>query len=111
MDSFSVSTAYDAYRDIKYYADKAHAAGGYLCVDSTFAPPPLQYPFKWGADMIMHSGRCNESVTVRGAHIGTGTKYFGGHSDLLCGILVTPTLDTWKEVLNDRLKHYTYPDD
>jgi hypothetical protein len=26
-------------------------------VDSTFAPPPLQYPFKWGADIVMHSGK------------------------------------------------------
>lgn len=25
-------------------------------VDSTFGPPPLQYPFKWGADCVMHSG-------------------------------------------------------
>ncbi|KAH9943348.1 cystathionine gamma-synthase [Epithele typhae] len=69
-------------RDIKYYADKVHAAGGHLVVDSTFAPPPLQYPFKWGADMIMHSG----------------TKYFGGHSDLLCGVLIVPTLEQWKEL-------------
>ncbi|KAI0675568.1 cystathionine gamma-synthase [Trametes maxima] len=69
-------------RDIKYYADKAHAAGGSFIVDSTFAPPPLQFPFKWGADMIMHSG----------------TKYFGGHSDLLCGVLVAPTLEKWKEL-------------
>ena len=30
--------------------------GGTLIVDSTFAPPPLQYPFKWGADCVMHSG-------------------------------------------------------
>ena len=28
-----------------------------VSTDSTFAPPPLQYPFKWGADIIMHSGR------------------------------------------------------
>ncbi|RPD67064.1 cystathionine gamma-synthase [Lentinus tigrinus ALCF2SS1-7] len=69
-------------RDIKYYADKVHAAGGHLLVDSTFAPPPLQYPFKWGADVVLYSG----------------TKYFGGHSDLLCGILVVPTLETWKEL-------------
>ncbi|THH02452.1 hypothetical protein EW026_g449 [Hermanssonia centrifuga] len=68
-------------RDIKYYADKIHAVGGKLIVDSTFAPPPLQYPFKWGADVILHSG----------------TKYFGGHSDLLCGVLVVKTLDEWKE--------------
>lgn len=35
---------------------QVHAVGGKLVVDSTFAPPPLQYPFKWGADIIMHSG-------------------------------------------------------
>ncbi|EIW61274.1 cystathionine gamma-synthase [Trametes versicolor FP-101664 SS1] len=73
-------------RDIKYYADKVHAAGGWLLVDSTFAPPPIQYPFKWGADIIMHSG----------------TKYFGGHSDLLCGVLVAPTLEKWKELWHIR---------
>ncbi|OSD04341.1 cystathionine gamma-synthase [Trametes coccinea BRFM310] len=69
-------------RDIKYYADKVHAAGGWLLVDSTFAPPPIQYPFKWGADLVMHSG----------------TKYFGGHSDLLCGVLVAPTREKWNEL-------------
>ena len=45
------------YRDIKYYADKVHKAGGWLLVDSTFGPPPIQYPFKWGADIVMHSGK------------------------------------------------------
>lgn len=51
-------------------------------MDSTFGPPPLQYPFKWGTDCILHSG----------------TKYFGGHSDLLCGVLVVKTEDEWKQV-------------
>ncbi|KAI1796290.1 cystathionine gamma-synthase [Ganoderma leucocontextum] len=73
-------------RDIKYYADKVHKAGGWLLVDATFGPPPLQYPFKWGTDIIMHSG----------------TKYFGGHSDLLCGVLVAPTLEKWKELWHIR---------
>ena len=27
-----------------------------------------------------------------------GTKYFGGHSDLLCGILVVKTIEEWKTV-------------
>jgi cystathionine beta-lyase/cystathionine gamma-synthase len=58
-------------KDLQYYADKAHKAGAYLTVDATFAPPPLQDPFAQGADIVMHSG----------------TKYFGGHSDLLCGVL------------------------
>ncbi|KAH9940579.1 cystathionine gamma-synthase [Amylocystis lapponica] len=73
-------------RDIKYYADKVHAVGGRLMIDSTFAPPPLQYPFKWGADMVMHSG----------------TKYFGGHSDLLCGVLVVRTIDEWQQLWTAR---------
>jgi cystathionine gamma-synthase len=58
-------------RDLRHYADLAHKAGAYLTVDATFAPPPLQDPFAQGADIIMHSG----------------TKYIGGHSDMLCGVL------------------------
>ncbi|CAE6412018.1 unnamed protein product [Rhizoctonia solani] len=58
-------------RNLKYYAEKIHAIGGRLIVDSTFAPPPIQDPFVWGADVVLHSG----------------TKYLGGHSDLLCGVL------------------------
>lgn len=46
-------TAYN----IVEYAKKAHSRGAYLIVDSTFAPPGLQDPFLWGADLVMHSGR------------------------------------------------------
>ncbi|KAH8118390.1 cystathionine gamma-synthase [Phellopilus nigrolimitatus] len=74
-------------RNIQFYANKVvHAVRGHLLVDSTFAPPPLQYPFKWGADCVMHSG----------------TKYFGGHSDLLCGVLVVKTVDEWKQLWENR---------
>ena len=59
--------------EIKKYADRAHARGAFLSVDATFGPPGLQDPFAWGADVVMHSG----------------TKYIGGHSDMLCGILAT----------------------
>ncbi|KAI8873612.1 PLP-dependent transferase [Ramicandelaber brevisporus] len=58
--------------NLRYYADLAHAAGAVLIVDSTFGPPPLQNPFEQGADVVMHSA----------------TKYFGGHSDLLAGVLI-----------------------
>ena len=77
-----------------------HAAGGWLVVDSTFAPPPIQYPFKWGADVVMHSGTYAlfGLCLIDEAHVMPGTKYFGGHSDLLCGVLVAPTLEKWKEV-------------
>ncbi|KAA1466212.1 cystathionine gamma-synthase [Dentipellis sp. KUC8613] len=74
-------------RDIQYYADKIHAVGGRLVIDSTFAPPPLQYPLKWGADIVMHSG----------------TKYFGGHSDLLCGVLVTKSIEEWNDLFMQRV--------
>ena len=41
--------------------------------DNTFATPMLQRPMDHGFDIVMHSG----------------TKYLGGHSDVLCGVLVT----------------------
>ncbi|KAJ5949383.1 hypothetical protein N7454_000967 [Penicillium verhagenii] len=59
-------------RNLAYYREKATARGAYLTVDATFAPPPLQNPLDLGADIVMHSG----------------TKYVGGHSDMLCGLLV-----------------------
>jgi cystathionine beta-lyase/cystathionine gamma-synthase len=58
-------------RNLAFYADKARRTGAVLSVDATFAPPPLLDPFAFGADIVMHSG----------------TKYFGGHSDMLCGVL------------------------
>ena len=58
-------------RHIAAFAEKAHLRGAYLVVDATFGPPGLQDPFQWGADVVMHSG----------------TKYLGGHSDLLMGVL------------------------
>ncbi|KAJ4466493.1 Cys/Met metabolism PLP-dependent enzyme-domain-containing protein [Lentinula aciculospora] len=73
-------------RDIQYYADKIHQVGGKLLVDSTFAPPPLQYPFKLGADCILHAA----------------TKYIGGHSDLLSGILVVKSDAEWRTLQHDR---------
>ncbi|KAK9372178.1 pyridoxal phosphate-dependent transferase [Lipomyces chichibuensis] len=72
---------------IEEYAKKAHARGAYLIVDSTFAPPGLQDPFLWGADIVMHSG----------------SKYFGGHSDLLCGVLATKRKDWAKQLFEDRV--------
>jgi len=62
-----------------------HSQGGRLIVDATFAPPPLQYPFKWGADIIMHSA----------------SKYFGGHTDLLGGVLIVKTLEGWGKLWVD----------
>jgi cystathionine beta-lyase/cystathionine gamma-synthase len=72
---------------IEAYAQKAHSRGAYLIVDSTFGPPGLQDPFVWGADVVLHSG----------------SKYFSGHSDMLCGVLATQREDWHKQLLADRV--------
>ncbi|KAL9092416.1 MAG: hypothetical protein Q9159_000924 [Coniocarpon cinnabarinum] len=75
----------DAY-DLSSFAERAHKRGAYLSVDATFAPPPLQDPFAHGADIVMHSG----------------TKYIGGHSDMLCGILAVRDDERWWSLYHDR---------
>ncbi|OQE23102.1 hypothetical protein PENSTE_c009G02053 [Penicillium steckii] len=78
-------------RNLSYYASKARERGAFLSVDATFAPPPLQDPLKFGADIVMHSG----------------TKYIGGHSDMLCGILVVHpdrVKEGWAETLHAERK-------
>lgn len=58
--------------DIAAVAERAHAAGARVVVDNTFASPYLQQPLALGADLVMHSA----------------TKYLGGHSDVVGGIVV-----------------------
>lgn len=71
-------------RNLAYYTAKAREKGAYISVDGTFAPPPLQDPLAYGVDFVLHSG----------------TKYVGGHSDMLCGILVVPSSrPEWREQL------------
>ncbi|MEO6136656.1 MAG: PLP-dependent aspartate aminotransferase family protein [Ginsengibacter sp.] len=59
--------------DIASIAEVAKANGCLFCVDNTFASPVLQQPLNLGADIVVHSA----------------TKYLGGHSDLIAGIVVT----------------------
>jgi len=73
--------------EIRKYAEKAHRRGAWLLVDATFGPPGLQDPFLWGADVVMHSG----------------TKYIGGHSDMLCGVLATKNEDWMKGLKEERI--------
>jgi len=59
--------------DIDAIAKIAKASRCLLCVDNTFASPALQQPLSLGADIVVHSA----------------TKYLGGHSDLIAGLVVT----------------------
>ncbi len=63
--------------DIAAIAKIAKASGCWLCVDNTFASPALQKPLTLGADIVLHSA----------------TKYLGGHSDLIAGLVVTKDQD------------------
>ncbi len=58
-----------------------------VAVDSTFATPLTQRPLDYGADVVMHSA----------------TKFIGGHSDLLAGVLVTASDDLFDEFHRRRL--------
>ncbi|HLF17173.1 MAG TPA: PLP-dependent aspartate aminotransferase family protein [Candidatus Thermoplasmatota archaeon] len=69
--------------DVGAWADAAHDAGALLTVDATFASPVLQRPLARGADLAMHSG----------------TKYLGGHADLIAGALSWPTGSKLRDTL------------
>lgn len=70
--------------DIAAIAQVAKANDCLLCVDNTFASPALQQPLLLGADIVVHSA----------------TKYLGGHSDLIAGIVVAKD-----KIIGDRLKY------
>jgi cystathionine gamma-synthase len=59
--------------DIAAVAAYAHERDALVVVDNTFATPYLQRPLALGADIVVHSS----------------TKYLGGHSDVVGGLVVT----------------------
>lgn len=68
--------------DVAAVAQWAKSRSAWLAVDNTFASPYLQRPLKLGADFVIHSS----------------TKYLGGHSDVVGGLIV---LDD--ETLRDKI--------
>lgn len=68
--------------DIAAISKVAHAHQCLLCVDNTFASPALQQPLSLGADIVIHSA----------------TKYLGGHSDLIAGIVVTKSVELGEKI-------------
>jgi cystathionine beta-lyase/cystathionine gamma-synthase len=72
--------------DLESIARRARARGALVSVDATFAPPPLLEPWALGADVVMHSA----------------TKFLGGHSDMLCGVLATRDESMWIALSRER---------
>ena len=70
--------------DIEAIAKVAKAHHCLLCVDNTFASPVLQQPILLGADIVIHSA----------------TKYLGGHSDLIAGLVVAKD-----KAIGDKIKY------
>ena len=66
-----------AVTNLKAVAALAKRHGILLVVDNTFMTPYLQKPLVPGADIVVHSA----------------TKYLGGHSDLVAGLVVTNRAD------------------
>ena len=69
--------------DIEKVSEVAKKKGILVVVDNTFASPYLQTPLSLGADISLHSS----------------TKYIGGHSDVVGGILLTND-----DELNEKLR-------
>jgi len=69
--------------DIEAIGRIAKSVNALLVVDNTFASPIAQKPLDLGADIVIHSG----------------TKYIGGHSDLVAGLVVSKS-----QTLSEKLK-------
>ncbi|MDR0966186.1 MAG: PLP-dependent aspartate aminotransferase family protein [Myxococcales bacterium] len=68
--------------DIAAVARLAKQHGIYSIVDNTFMTPYLQRPIELGADIVIHSA----------------TKYLGGHSDLIAGLVVVNSQELAEQI-------------
>lgn len=63
-------------------AQACHERKCYLAVDNTFCSPYFQNPLDLGADIVVHSV----------------TKYIGGHSDVVMGLVCTNNSEVYKDL-------------
>jgi len=68
----TISNPTTAVADVAALSELSRARDVVVAVDNTFASPALATPIALGADLVMHST----------------TKYIGGHSDIIGGIIV-----------------------
>ncbi len=80
--------------DIKKIGEYCRKKGIILVVDATFASPYNQTPVDFGADIIIHSG----------------TKYIGGHSDILIGVVGCNSDDCYNGIVGMRKTLGATPD-
>ena len=75
--------------DLEAIGKIAHEHGALVVVDNTFMSPILQQPFRFGADIVVHSL----------------TKFLNGHADVVGGIIVVKDQDLYPR-LRRALNHY-----
>ena len=68
--------------DVQKISRIARERGVVSLVDNTFATPYLQSPLDLGADLVLHSG----------------TKYLGGHSDVISGFVATNNEELYRAI-------------
>ena len=74
--------------DIGSIAKIAHGNNSVVVCDNTWGTPVLQNPFEFGADLIVHAT----------------TKYIGGHSDILGGIVISKNANELSQKIRDTQK-------
>ncbi len=79
--------------DIAAACADAAPRGVVVAVDSTFATPLLQQPLTLGADYVMHST----------------TKFIGGHSDAMGGVVVTSSAEAAEQLRLHRMQDGAVP--
>jgi cystathionine gamma-lyase len=68
--------------DIQELSEMAHERGAVVAVDNTFASPYFQNPLALDADIVVHST----------------TKYMGGHSDVVGGVVATSNQELYEGI-------------
>jgi methionine-gamma-lyase len=74
--------------DLEAISRIAHERDALVVVDNTFMSPILQQPFRWGADVVIHSL----------------TKFLNGHADVVGGMIVAKT-ESQFQLLRKVLNH------
>ena len=82
----SPSTLIFSVVDLEGVAKLAHAHGIKTYIDNTYSTPVFQKPLDMGIDIVMH----------------TMTKYIGGHSDLIGGVLISKDDEFMKKIMVQR---------
>ncbi|MFK7696196.1 trans-sulfuration enzyme family protein [Paenibacillus sp. HJGM_3] len=73
-------------QDLRAVAELARAKGIATVIDNTWATPLYQNPLVYGIDMVVHSA----------------SKYLGGHSDIIGGVIVGKAADMEKIMHRER---------